>query len=84
MEQNSFSWIYKIELIIQYKKIGGLMIFHLDCLAEDVNDKICMFGCTNGHLRQKCPSDLEWTTLKETRANTDLVSLAKALNGEGK
>ncbi len=43
MEQNSFAWIYEIELNIQYKKIGGLMNFLLDCSVEDVNDKICMF-----------------------------------------
>jgi hypothetical protein len=59
------------------------MNFLLDCFVEDVNDKNCMFDYTNGHLRKKCPSDLERTTLKETRVNADLVSLAKALNGEG-
>ncbi len=82
IEGNSFSWIYEIELNKQYKKIGGLMNFLLACLVEDVNDEICILDYTNGHLQQKFPSDIEWATFKETRANAELVCLAKALNGE--
>ncbi len=47
MEDNSFSWMYEIELNKQYKKIGDLMNFLLDCSVEDENDEICMFKFTN-------------------------------------
>ncbi len=50
MEDNSFSWMYEIELNKQYGKFGDLMNFLLDCLVEDENDEICMFDFTNGHL----------------------------------
>jgi hypothetical protein len=82
MEGNSFSWMYEIELNKQYKKFGGLMDFLLDCLIEDENDKICMYDSTTGHLQDKFSSDIKWETFKQTRANTELVSLAMALNSE--
>jgi hypothetical protein len=82
MEGNSFSWMYKIELNKQYKKFGGLMIFLLDCLVEDENDKMCMFDFTNGHFQDKFSSDIKWTTFKETKMNAELVSLAMVLNSE--
>ena len=82
MEGNSFSWMYEIELNKQYKKIGGLMNFLLDCLVKDENDEICMFNFTNGHLQDKFSSDINWTTFKQTRVNAELVSLAMALNGD--
>ena len=82
MEGNSFSWIYEIELNKKYKKFSGLMNFLLDCSLEDVNDEIFIFNYTNEHLLHKFSSVIEWATFKETRANAELVSLAKALNGE--
>jgi hypothetical protein len=36
-----------------------LMNFLLDCLVEDENDEICMFGFTNGHLQDKFSSDIK-------------------------
>jgi hypothetical protein len=84
MEDNSFSWMYEIKHNKQYKKIGGLMNFLLDCLVEDENDEICMFDFTNGHLQDKFLSDIKWVTFKQTRANAELVSLAMALNSEKK
>ena len=44
MEDNSFSWMYEIELNKQYGKFGDLMNFLLDCLVEDENDETCMFA----------------------------------------
>jgi hypothetical protein len=84
MEDNSFSWMYEIELNKQYGKFGDLMNFLLDCSVEDENDEICMFNFTNVHVQDKFSSDIEWVTFKQTRANAELVSLAMALNGEKK
>ncbi len=67
---------------IKVQKFGGLMNFLLDCSLEDVNDEILIFNYTNGHLRHKFSSDIEWATFEETRANAELVSLAKALKSE--
>jgi hypothetical protein len=82
IEDNSFSWMYEIELNKQYGKFGDLMNFLLDCLVEDENDQICMFDFTSGHLQDKFSSDTKWTTFKQTTANVELVSLAMTLNGE--
>ncbi len=82
MEDNSFSWMYEIELNKQYGKFGILMNFLLDCSVEDENDEICMFHFTNGYLPDRISSDITWTTIKQSRANAELVSLARALNGD--
>ncbi len=50
MEDNSFSWMYEIELNKQYGKFGDLINFLLGCLVKDENDEICIFEFTNGHL----------------------------------
>ncbi len=65
MEDNSFSWMYEIELNKQYKKFGDLMNFLFDCLVEDENDEICMFDFTNGRLQDNISSDIKWTTFKQ-------------------
>ncbi len=82
MEDNSFSWMYEIELNKQYRKFGDLMNFLLDCLVVDENDEICMFDFTNGYLPDRISSDITWTKIEQTRANAELVSLARALNGD--
>jgi hypothetical protein len=82
MEDNSFSWMYEIELNKQHNFFCYLMNFLLDCSVEDEKDEICMFDFTNGHLQDKISSDIKWTTFKQTRANAELVSLAMALNGD--
>jgi hypothetical protein len=63
MEDNSFSWIYEIELNKQYRKFGDLMNFLLDCLVEDENDEICMFDFTNRYLPGRIFSDIN--TIKD-------------------
>jgi hypothetical protein len=81
MEDDSFSWMYEIELNKQYTKFGDLMNFLLDCSVEDENDEICMFDFTDGRLQDKFPSDIKWVTLTQTRVKAELISLAMALNG---
>jgi hypothetical protein len=82
-EQNSFTWIHEIELNGLYKKIGGLMNFLLDCALDKVNDKMSLYGYSNGQLANKLPN-IEFTVLKSTRTslNTDIADVAKALHGE--
>ena len=58
------------------------MNFPLDCLVEDENDEICMFNLTYRHLLDRISSDITWTTVKQSRVNAELVSLARALNGD--
>jgi hypothetical protein len=82
MEDNSFSWIYEIELNKQYRKFGDLMNFLLDCLVEDENDEICMFDFTNGRLQGRLSCDITWVSFKQSMENSELVSLTKALNGD--
>jgi hypothetical protein len=53
----------------------------LDCLVEDENDEICMFNFTNRYLPGRIFSDITWTIIEQSRVNTELVSLASALNG---
>jgi hypothetical protein len=79
MEDNSFSWMYEIELNKQYQKFGDLI---LDCLVEDENDEICMFDFTNGRLQDRISSDMKLVSFKQSRVNAELVSLAMALNGD--
>ncbi len=59
------------------------MNFLLDCSVEDENDEICMFNFTNGYLPDRISSDITWTKIKQSRVNAELVSLARALNGDG-
>ncbi len=82
MEDNSFSWMYEIELNKQYGKFGDLMNFLLDCLVEDEDDEICVFDFTNGRLQDRISSDIKLVSFKQSRANAELVSLAMALNGD--
>ncbi len=82
MEDNSFSWMYEIELNKQNRKFGDLMNFLLNCSVEDENDEICLFNFTNGYLPERISSDITWTKIKQSRANAELVSLARALNGD--
>ncbi len=58
MEDNSFSWMYEIELNKQYKKIGDLMNLFLDCLVEDDNDVVCKLTLTYRHLLDRIFSDI--------------------------
>jgi hypothetical protein len=51
-------------------------------LVEDENDEICMFDLTYEHLLDRISSDITWTTGKQSRVNAELVSLARALNGD--
>jgi hypothetical protein len=81
MEDNSFFWIYEIELNKQYRKFGDLMNFLLGCLVEDENDKICINNFTGGHLLDRIFNDLIWRTIEQSRMNAQLVSLGSALNG---
>ncbi len=81
MEDNSFSWKYKIELNKQYGKFGDLMNFLLDYLVEDENDKICTNDFTGRHLLDRICNDLIWRTIEQSRMNAQLVSLATTLNG---
>jgi hypothetical protein len=81
MEDNSFSWMYKIKLNKQYRKFGDLMNFLLDCLVEDENDKICINNFTGRHLLDRISNDLIWRTIEQSRMNAQLASLASALNG---
>jgi hypothetical protein len=64
MEDNSFSWMYEIELNKQYGKFGDLINFLSDCSVEDENDEICMFDFTNGRLPDRISSDITWTKIK--------------------
>ncbi len=41
-----------------------------------------MFDFTNGYLPDRISSDITWTKIKQSRANAELVSLARALNGD--
>jgi hypothetical protein len=41
-----------------------------------------MFEFTYRHLVDKISSDITWTTVKQSRVNAELVSLARALNGD--
>ena len=59
MEDNSFSWMYEIELNKQYGKVGDLMKFLLDCSVKNENDQICMFDFSNGRLQDKFSSDIQ-------------------------
>ncbi len=81
IEDNSFSWIYEIKLNKQCRKFGDLMNFLLDCLVEDENDDICMFDFTYG-LLDRISSEITWTIIDQSRMNAELVSLARALNGD--
>ncbi len=82
MEDNSFSWMYEIELNKHYGKFGDLMNFLLDCLVEDKNDEICMFDFTYRRLQDRISSDIKLVSFKQSRVNAELVSLAMALNGD--
>ncbi len=82
MEDNSFSWMYEIELNKQYGRYGDLMNFFLDCLVEDENDEICMFNFTDGRLQDRISCDIKWVSFKQSRVNAELVSLAMGLNGD--
>ncbi len=46
------------------------------------NDEICLFDFTNGYLPKLIFSDITWITLKQSRANAELVSLASTLNND--
>jgi hypothetical protein len=41
-----------------------------------------MFNFTNGYLPVGISSDITWTIIKQSRANAELVSLARAQNGD--
>ncbi len=41
-----------------------------------------MFDLTYRHLLDRISSDITWTTGKQSRVNMELVSLARALNGD--
>jgi hypothetical protein len=77
-EQNSFTWIHKIELNGLYKKFGGLMNFLLDCALDKVNDEMSVYDYSYGQLTNKLP-DIEFTVLKSTRLSlkTEIADVAK-------
>jgi hypothetical protein len=59
------------------------MNFLLDCALDNMNDKMSLYGYSNGQLTNKLP-DIEFKVSKLTRTNLnpEIPDVAKALHGK--